>query len=69
MTIRLLLPITLLLIAAHRLPAPISEEATTPKPQPKREATPKPKPKPEATPKPKPTPNRSFVGKLDCFYA
>ena len=61
--IRVLLPVALLLITAHRLPAPISEEtAATPKPQPKREATPKPKPKPEATPKPKPTPNRSFVG-------
>ncbi len=61
--IRLLLSIALLLIAAHRVPAPISEEtAATPKPQPKREATPKPKPKPEATPKPKPTPNRAFVG-------
>lgn len=46
---RFLLTLTLLLLIAHRLPAPISEEATTPKPQSKREATPKSKPKPEAS--------------------
>ena len=61
--IRMWLPIALLLLIAHRMPAPISEEtALTPKPQPKREATPKTKPKPEATPKPRATPNRSFAG-------
>jgi hypothetical protein len=59
--IRVLLAATLLLVTAHRLPAPISEEAT-PTPKPKQESTPKPKPKPESTPKPKPTPNRSFAG-------
>jgi hypothetical protein len=53
--------VSILLLFAHQLPAPISEEtAPTPKPQPKREATPK--PKPAATPKPKPTPSRSFAG-------
>jgi TonB family protein len=58
--VRVLLPIALLLAAALSLPAPISEESSTPKP--KREMTRRFKPKPEATPKPKATPNRSFAG-------
>jgi hypothetical protein len=49
----LVFTITLLLITAPRLPAPISEEAT---PTPKPTAVAKPKPKPVAAPKPKPTP-------------
>lgn len=58
--IRFWLCLVILLTTAHRLPAPISEESSTPKP--KREVTPRFKPKPEAIPKPKPTPNRSFAG-------
>jgi TonB family protein len=58
--IRFWLCLVILLTTAHRLPAPISEERSTPKP--KREVTPRFKPKPEAIPKPKPTPNRSFAG-------
>ena len=53
-TLALLLPIALLLITAHRLPAPISEvPATTPTPKPKPEGALRSKPKPEATAKPK----------------
>jgi hypothetical protein len=62
-TLALLLAVAVLLITAHRLPAPISEAPeTTPTPKPKREMTPRSKPKPEATPKPAATPNRSFAG-------
>ncbi|HXP34585.1 MAG TPA: hypothetical protein VN827_03465 [Chthoniobacterales bacterium] len=55
--------VTLLLVSAHRLPAPIAEETTpTPTPKPKQEATSKPKPKPEAVPKVKASPTHSFAG-------
>jgi hypothetical protein len=61
--IRSWLCLFLLLISAHRLPAPISEiPQTTPTPKPKREATPRSKSKPEATLKPKARPNLSFAG-------
>jgi hypothetical protein len=61
--IRVLLSIALLLVTAHRLPAPISEVSeTTPTPKPKRDVTSRPKPKPETTPKPRATLNRSFAG-------
>jgi hypothetical protein len=57
-----LLILVLLLITAHRLPAPISEvPQTTPTPKPKRELTPKSKPKPEATSK-KASPALSLAG-------
>jgi hypothetical protein len=59
--IRILLAALLLFAAAHRLPAPISEEAT-PTPKPKQESTPRPKPKVESTPKPKAAPKLSFAG-------
>jgi hypothetical protein len=60
---RTLLAIALLLMAAHRLPAPISEEPeATPAPKPKREVVSKQKPKAEPTSKPTATPNRSFAG-------
>jgi hypothetical protein len=52
---RPLLVLTLLLITAHRSPAPISEEST---PRPKQASTPRPKPKVESTPRP----NRSLAG-------
>jgi hypothetical protein len=59
-TLALLLTIALLLITAHRLPAPIQEvPEVSPTPKPKREAT---KSKSEATPKPKVTPSLSFAG-------
>jgi hypothetical protein len=58
---RPLLALTLLLMTAHRLPAPISEEST-PTPKPKQESTPRPKPKTEAAPKPKAASKLSFTG-------
>lgn len=61
--VRTCLIVAVLLVTAHRLPAPISEvPQATPTPKPKREATPRSKPKPEATPKQTATPNRSFAG-------
>src|SRR5262245_8631800 len=52
----------LLLVTAHRLPAPISEAPqATPIPKPKREAAPRVNSKPEATPKPK-APSLRFAG-------
>lgn len=60
---RILVVGVLLILGAHRLPAPFSEvPETTPTPKPKREAAPKSKPKPEATPKPTSASNRSFAG-------
>jgi hypothetical protein len=57
------LAVTLLLITAHRLPAPFSEvPEATPTPKPKREAAPRAKPKTEATPKPAAASNRSLAG-------
>jgi len=59
---RVLLSIALLLVSAHRLPAPISEAPeATPVPKPKPSATAKAKPKSEVTPKPK-SQNLSFAG-------
>jgi hypothetical protein len=52
---------SLFVLASHRLPAPIAEEAT-PVPKPKRAEAPKPKPKPERTSKPAAAPSRSFAG-------
>ena len=53
----------ILLLAAHRLPAPVSEiPQGTPAPKPKREALPRSKPKVETPLKTKATPNRSFAG-------
>jgi hypothetical protein len=61
--IRVWLPIALLLVTAHRLPAPISEiPETTPTPKPKREVISKTKPKPEESLKPKASPSLSFAG-------
>ena len=52
--------VAVLLITAHRLPAPISEiPEATPTPKPKREAV---KPKPEAIPKPKASSTHLFAG-------
>ena len=63
LTVRLTLSFAILLITAHRLPAPISEAPeTTPSPQPNREVIPRPKPKPKAIAKPRATPSRSFAG-------
>jgi hypothetical protein len=57
-----LLTAALVLITAHRLPAPISEmPESTPTPKPKREATHVSKPKPEATPN-KASSTLSFAG-------
>lgn len=50
-TLDVFVSITLLLVTAHRLPAPIVEESTTPRP--KTFATPKPKPAPTGTARPK----------------
>ena len=51
-----LVSVALMLITAHRLPAPIAEEST-PTPPPEQSA--KPKPKPASKPKPKPELNES----------
>jgi len=58
---RTLAVVALLLLTAHRLPAPISEApATTPAPKPKKEIPSRSRPKPDATPKP--APSLSFAG-------
>ena len=62
-TLVLFLTAALLLMTAHRLPAPISEAPeTTPTPKAKREAPPRPKPKSKQTPKSKATPTSPFAG-------
>jgi hypothetical protein len=59
---RIVLMIFLLVLSAHRLPAPISEvPQTTPTPKPKREMITRSKSKPEGTPKPTTNLNR-FAG-------
>jgi hypothetical protein len=61
--VKVLAVIGFLVIAAHRLPAPIQETPeSTPTPKPRREAVVRPNPKPEATAKPRATLNRPFAG-------
>ena len=56
-----ILAVTLLLITAHRLPAPIQEIPESPTPAPTASAKPRAAQTPKATPKPKPKPSKDEI--------